>query len=682
MSPLCLVSIALLVSTDASRTAVSTRLSPIGKVVKLVEEMRAQTEKDADADKTNYDKYMCWCTTNGAQKEGAIAEAGKQINELTTFVQEAAAKEGELKTDIGTLTKDIEDDKDALASATEVRTKEAKEFEVESADLTETSDLLGKSVNILAKVQLVQTPVSKQEAAVLLQTHHKVTRKHPNFIKALEKDLFDVLGSMPTEDQASFTQEDQPQGAAAGAKSYNSQSGQIVGVLGGMKDKAESDLAAANKAEESATLQFGKLKQAKVNEIATSTDEMEKKKADLADTMDKAAKAKEDIAALEETKAADEQFLANLKKNCANEDAEYQKRLKIRSEEIRALGETLKILTDNDARELFGKTISFMQVEQQSKVAKARAMQKITSLAKHNGNIGLLALALKGRVSNSKFDEVVKMVKAAMDKMIAQMKAQREEEARKIAACKNGLTEVEEQLADAQEVKANLDEQHANIKNGIEKLSSEIDGLKKEIEDMKVSLKQASEARKAENLAFQTAINDNRATIMILNKALTRLKQFYQPKSAALIEVQAHQPAPPSSTGYSKSSGAGGVLQLLHEIITEAEQEGIELDADEKHAQARYAELVTDTKESIEAASLAIQEKGVAMTKLEGDKSETEESQLANSQEIESFEKTLAAHHLDCDFLLKWGPMRQAALEEEMDSTQDAEATLAGADMK
>merc|ERR1719337_295403 len=86
--------------------------------------------------------------------------------------------------------------------------------------------------------------------------------------------------------------------------------------------------------------------------------------------MDKAAKAKEDIAALEEARASDEQFLGNLNKNCANEDAEYKKRLKIRSEEIRALGETLKILTDNDARELFGKTISFVQTERQTNKAK------------------------------------------------------------------------------------------------------------------------------------------------------------------------------------------------------------------------------------------------------------------------------------------------------------------------
>merc|ERR1719215_1941117 len=120
---------------------------------------------------------------------------------------------------------------------------------------------------------------------------------------------------------------------------------------------------------------------------------------------------------------------------------------------------------------------------------------------------------------------------------------------------------------------------------------------------------------------------------------------------------------------------------MIGSIVTEAETEGMEMEGDEKHAQKRYAELVEDTKESINAASTAIQEKEVAKTKLEGDKSETEESQLANGQEIESFAKTLEAHHLDCDFLLKWGPMRQEALQEEMDATEDAEATMSGADM-
>merc|ERR1712039_462836 len=88
----------------------------------------------------------------------------------------------------------------------------------------------------------------------------------------------------------------------------------------------------------------------------------EQKEQQLADTMAAIAKAKEDKAATEAAMAADQKFLANLRESCQNEDQEYQKRLKIRSDEIIALTETLKILTADDARDLYENTMSFLQV--------------------------------------------------------------------------------------------------------------------------------------------------------------------------------------------------------------------------------------------------------------------------------------------------------------------------------
>merc|ERR1719253_1935443 len=57
-------------------------VSPIRKVVMLIEEMKVQTEKDAEA----------------------------TIEELTAFVEESKAKEGQLKTEIGQLQTDIAED--------------------------------------------------------------------------------------------------------------------------------------------------------------------------------------------------------------------------------------------------------------------------------------------------------------------------------------------------------------------------------------------------------------------------------------------------------------------------------------------------------------------------------------------------------------------------------------------
>merc|ERR1719399_594546 len=130
--------------------------SPIQKVVALIKDMKAQTEKEAEEDLAAYDKYMCWCKTVKAEKTAAVEEAQANIASLEAFVEEAAAKEGQLKTEIATLGEDIESDQDSLASAMKLREKESAEFAAEEADMKETLDLLGQAIGVIAKASELQ----------------------------------------------------------------------------------------------------------------------------------------------------------------------------------------------------------------------------------------------------------------------------------------------------------------------------------------------------------------------------------------------------------------------------------------------------------------------------------------------------------------------------------------------
>merc|ERR1719281_794335 len=162
-------------------------------------------------------------------------------------------------------------------------------------------------------------------------------------------------------------------GAAAGAKSYNSRSGSILGILKQQGDEFAKNLAAAQKEELDALVSFQKLAAAKNAEIAAATKQKENKEVALSNLMDKAAKAKEDIEATTNTLTADEKYLLEATKSCKFEDEEYAKRSKVRNEEIKALSETLNILTGDEARSLFDKTISFVQVSSVKRSSAATA---------------------------------------------------------------------------------------------------------------------------------------------------------------------------------------------------------------------------------------------------------------------------------------------------------------------
>merc|ERR1719326_330424 len=53
----------------------------------------------------------------------------------------------------------------------------------------------------------------------------------------------------------------------------------------------------------------------------------------------------------------DKKFLADLKKNCATKEEDWAVRSKTRAEELLALADTIKLLNDDDALELFKKTL-------------------------------------------------------------------------------------------------------------------------------------------------------------------------------------------------------------------------------------------------------------------------------------------------------------------------------------
>merc|ERR1719454_268254 len=123
-----------------------------------------------------------------------------------------------------------------------------------------------------------------------------------------------------SEDKGKAANPNDLHGAAAGAKSYNSRSGRILGVLKEMGDENAKDLATAQKEELQAEIDFQNLQAAKLGEIAAATEQKEQKETELADLLDKVAKAKHDIEQTQKQLDADEAFLLEMTKNCKVED--------------------------------------------------------------------------------------------------------------------------------------------------------------------------------------------------------------------------------------------------------------------------------------------------------------------------------------------------------------------------
>merc|ERR1719346_439207 len=162
---------------------------------------------------------------------------------------------------------------------------------------------------------------------------------------------------------------------------YAPQSGQIVGILKQMGDEMAAGLAEATKAEEAAIAIYEKLMAAKKKEVIALTKEIEIKLTRIGDLGVEIAEMKNDLGDTQEALIADKKFLANLEENCDKKKKEWEVIVKTRAEELAALADTIKVLNDDDALELFKKTLpsasSFMQIQVTAKEMRARATMEI-----------------------------------------------------------------------------------------------------------------------------------------------------------------------------------------------------------------------------------------------------------------------------------------------------------------
>merc|ERR1719473_798899 len=411
-------------------------------------------------------------------------------------------------------------------------------------------------------------------------------------------------------------------------------------------------------------------------EIKAGTELKDTKSQELADTDEKNVNAKADLEDTRNSLSADQKFLMNLKETCQMTDQEWEERQKSRAEEIKAVSEALAILSSDEAHDTFTSTFNFVQVKAQARATRARdsASKMLFSAAKKYANPRLSALAARVRL------DAFTKVKAAIDDMIAALLKEKADEIKHKDFCTDGLNTNERESELKQR---DIDELVAKIEDltiTIDTLTKSIATLTAEIAEMQTQLKRAGEDREMENNDFQTTVQDQRATKALLNKALDVLKAIYDKKFLQISSKQEPAaPPPPGFKKYEQSSGAGGVLGMLEQIIRDTEAlEGEAIKA-ETDAQKAYEAYVKDTNKSIEEKTRDITNKTEEKAVAEADKTATEEAKETALNEAQQLSNENADLHKSCDFTLKNFDIRQEARDNEVEALRQAKAILSGA---
>jgi len=671
--------------------------NPIRKVVTMLQMMQTKVISEGEKETQLYDKYVCWCKTGASSLGQSIADANSKIPELAASVKEAEATKVQLEADIKQHRADRDAAKAAMSEATAIREKEAAAYAAENAEAMANIDAIEKAV----------AAISKGMAGTFLQTGtaqllRRLTIAKPDMLDADRQDVLSFL-------------------SASQATGYAPQSAQIVGILKQMKDEMEAAFAEAKATEEAAIKVYQEMMAAKKKEVAALQKSIEEKLQRVADLGVEIAQMKNDLGDTEDALTEDKAFLADLENNCAKKKAEWTERVKTRTLELAALADTIKILNDDDALELFKKTLpsasaSLLEVTVTADAMRARALYTIRRARQlssaDRARFDFIALAMQGKKTG--FEKVIAMI----DEMVATLKAEQGDDDHKKEYCAAEFDASDDKKKELERAVADLETAIAKAEEGIAALKADIQSLEDSIKALDKQVAEATEQRKQENEDYTELLAQDSAAKEVINFAKNRLNKFYNPKlykappkrelteeeritvnmggtlaptpppagiagtgiSASLAQEKP-PPAPETFGEYSKKSEENtGVIAMMDLLIKDLDKEMTEATAQEKDAQADYEQMMKDSAEKRAEDSKALTEKGNAKADMEAELQEHQDLKASTANELTATLKYIQSLHSECDWLVQYYDVRKEARDSEIDALGKAKAVLSGAD--
>jgi len=403
--------------------------------------------------------------------------------------------------------------------------------------------------------------------------------------------------------------------------------------------------------------------------------------------------------------------------------------------ELTALAETIKILNDDDALELFKKTlpapgVGLMQVRVSSRDMRDRAVSGLRR-ARQAGNrqdrtkLDLIMLSLSGRKVS--FAKVITMI----DQMVAMLKEEQLSDEHKKEYCELQFDESDDKKKSLEHTMEVLTNEEQKAEAAIEKLTEEIAALVAGIKALDESVASATEQRKEENQEYKALMASDSAAKELLEIAKNRLNKFYNPSlynppaktelsaesrivvsmgnpddivtttqpggiantgvsvpSFAQVAARARMrddvaPPPPPETWdvYAKKGQENtGVIAMIDLLIKDLTLEMTEAETEEKEAQSEYETLMADSAKKRADDSKTMADKESVKAQTEVDLQGYKAGKLSAFKEHQATMEYIASLHAECDWLIQFYDVRKEARNGEIKSLTDAKAVLSGAD--
>jgi hypothetical protein len=710
------VAAALLCSWSCTALTLQVEANPIRKVVTLLQDMQKELQAEAEKEQDLYDKFMCYCDGNTGDMTKSAEDASMKITELKAKLEAEKAEKAQLDQALTGHKKDRVAAQNDLAKATGIREKEHADFVEETGDSKENLDSMNAAIAALEK--------GMGKAFLQAQTGESAARLQKVVDSAMSVDDYqrNLVISFLSGKQNPFGD-------------YQSSSGEIIGILKSMKDEMDKDLNGAVSDEEKAAAGFAELSAAKKAEISAASTAIETKTQRSGELAVSVVTTAGDIDDTTKELGDLQEFLANLASQCATKKKEYSERVQVRAEEIAAISEAIKILNDDDALDLFKKTLAFDQAPRnvasrsfgmlQLRVAKSPAARAhdmieatLAKAGKHKPLLELIEIELKAKKVD--FSKILAMIDGMVEVL---HKEQKDDDTQKVF-CDQDIEKSTLEKKDTEEAVASSQAFIEETTAESAATAEEIAELQKSIKALDKAVAEATEQRKEEHAEFLVFQQQSSAALQLVEKAKNRLMKFYKPAfykeaptkelteeekifamsgrsdliataapqyipgtdETVYAQIRSHTfavpPPPPETWGaYQKKEGkSNGVMALMDMLLKELSGDISDAENEEKTSQKDYERLMADSQTTRHQNAASITDKEAAKADMDTAVEDTKAKLDSQQTSLANLHQYILQLHASCDFLVENYDLRKAARENELTSLANAKAVLSGAD--
>jgi len=566
----------LFLITDA---VLATRVTPVQKVIQLLEGMSATGKKEKHDEQVQFAAYKQFCDDTTVEKKRAISEANEKIEMLKADIEKYIS-------DAAILTKEIAGHDDDIAAwtgdmkaATKVRTMEKTDYDATHKDYSESVDALERAIAVLKKQAYTRKQASLAQVGALKDLT-LIPREAKKTIEAF-------LAQDPDEGLAVSAPE------AAG---YEFQSQGVIEMLEKLLDKFIDERTVLEKEEMNSKHAYDMLMQDLTAQTDQAKQDREEKSETKAKKLQAKADAEGDLTDTTTTRDADQKYLDDLTATCEQKASDFESRQQLRTEELEAIAKAIEIISSGAVSGNADKYLPTL-VQKRSLVSlradaqsqtQSHAAAYLKAMAKQLNSRVLLAVA--DRAAADPFKKVKKMIKD----LITRLMEEANEEAEHKGWCDTELSTNEQTRKEKTEAVETLHAEIDQLEASIAKLTEDISDLTKAVAELDAAMSKATTLRQEEKEKNEQTISDSAEAQTAVAQALTVLKEFYAKAGEATALLQ--QPEIFDSPYKGMQSENGGVVGMLEVIESDFARLEADTKAAEASAQKEYDTFMTDSK--------------------------------------------------------------------------------------